>query len=129
MKICRSVPLKLRTSKGSPSGRAPAIAGERGYHCNHLPSPSATPPPLPEGEAFYYVHYNKNRQRKQVLRRHLCVTDSRGRLSLQFWVIQTSFRETLLKAGRFFFGRSGVTRLEPCPKKYFEARVIRGADV
>ena len=38
-------PLMSRASEGSPLGRAPAIAGERVHHCDHLPSPSATPPP------------------------------------------------------------------------------------
>ena len=45
----KPIPLKLRTSKGSPFGRAPAIAGERAFYS---PSPSASPPPLPKGEAF-----------------------------------------------------------------------------
>ena len=75
---------KQRASLGSPLGRAPAIAGERGYSRHDLPSPSATPPPLPKGEAFRYPHYITNRQRKQSLCRKLCVADRRGRRSLQF---------------------------------------------
>ena len=48
----KPIPPLLSASEGSPFGRAPAIAGERGYSHHDLPSPSATPPPLPKGEAF-----------------------------------------------------------------------------
>ena len=48
-----------------------------------LPSRSACHLP-PGGRLFCCSHCNTNRQRKQVLCRKLCVTDRRGRRSLQF---------------------------------------------
>ena len=58
--VGESVPPVFARTKGSPCGRAPAIAGER---ADGKPSPSATPPPLPRERLFYRedaVPYNLN---------------------------------------------------------------------
>ena len=47
------------------------------------PSPSASPPPLPKGEAFRKHHYNANWQRKQVLCRNFVLITSPLRVSRQ----------------------------------------------
>jgi len=55
-------------NKGSPFGRAPALAGERDLFKSFvaislldLPSPSASPPPLPKGEACYGLKLTNQR--------------------------------------------------------------------
>ena len=57
--VASPVPCKDIRKKGSPLGRAPAVAGERVIKVDHLPSPSATPPPLPKGEAFSLVPFKQ----------------------------------------------------------------------